>query len=104
MNIKRPRRILVLGFPGAGILQLLTDLTGSSPAPNDNSIAGLSHTWSISTNYYKADLPIWIDEITNVSEWQAEFSKPEAREVVSSLGAWIFCFRHPVTEEDYVCR
>jgi hypothetical protein len=26
--------------------------------------------------------------------------KPEAKEVVSVLGAWIICFRKPVTEED----
>ncbi|KAF2667120.1 hypothetical protein BT63DRAFT_329909 [Microthyrium microscopicum] len=101
MDIKRPRRILLLGAPDTGVLELLTSLCGSSPAPVDNSTAGLSHIWAIKTNYYTADLPIWIDEISSLDEWTTEFSKTEAREVITSLGAWIYCFRRPVTQEDF---
>lgn len=80
------------------------DLTGSFPTQIDNSTAGLSHIYSIKTPYYTADLPIWIDEISDVNAWCDEFSKDMAREVVSALGAWIYCFRRPVMEEDVVGR
>ncbi|KAF2264827.1 hypothetical protein CC78DRAFT_601138 [Lojkania enalia] len=101
MEIQHPRRILALGAPDSGVLSLLKDLTGSAPELISDSTAGLSHTWSLSTRYYTANLPIWIDEIPSVSEWRSEFVKPEAKEVVSVLGAWIFCFRKPVKEEDF---
>lgn len=35
-----------------------------------------------------------------MSEWRAEFTKPEAREVITALGAWIYCFKKPVQETD----
>lgn len=78
-----------------------TDLTGSAPALVSDTTAGLSHEWRLTTKYYTATLPIWIDEIADVSEWRAEFTKPEAREVVSVLGAWVFCFKKPVTDAEF---
>lgn len=35
-----------------------------------------------------------------MTDWRTEFVKPEAREVVNILGAWIYCFRKPVTHSD----
>jgi hypothetical protein len=78
----------------------LVDLTGSAPELVSDSTAGLSHEWSLETRYYSATLPIWIDEVSDVEQWRTEFMKPEAKEVVSVLGAWIVCFRKPVKEED----
>lgn len=43
---------------------------------------------------------MWLDEITDVNEWRVEFSKPEAREVVTVLGGWIYCFKKPVEAKD----
>jgi hypothetical protein len=60
----------------------------------------LTHTWALKTNYYTVTLPIWIDEIPSPAAWSTEFSKPEAREVISVLGAWIYAFRLPVAKED----
>ncbi|PVH95293.1 hypothetical protein DM02DRAFT_617992 [Periconia macrospinosa] len=97
MEIQHPRRILALGAPESGVLSLLKELTGSAPELVSNTTAGLSHEWHLETKYYTAKLPIWLDEIPNVSEWRAEFIKPEAREVITVLGAWVFCFRKPVT-------
>lgn len=99
MEIPNPRRILAVGASDAGVLQFLKDLTGSAPKQVDNSIAGLSHTLRLETSYYTADLPIWIDDISDIQEWRTEFMKPEAREVVSVVGAWIYCFRKPVHEK-----
>ncbi|KAF2785944.1 hypothetical protein K505DRAFT_260969 [Melanomma pulvis-pyrius CBS 109.77] len=100
MEIQHPRRIIALGAPDSGVLNLLKDLTGSAPTPISSTTAGLSHTWALTTKYYTATLPIWIDEIPSVSEWRGEFIKPEAKEVISVIGAWIFCFRRPVTTAD----
>ena len=33
-------------------------------------------------------------------EWRTAFTAPEAREVITVLGAWIYCFRKPVTKTD----
>jgi hypothetical protein len=102
MDVKHPRRILFVGPPEAGALDLISDLTGSAPTSLDGSTAGLSHIWPLKTSYYKADIPIWIDEIVNVETWRDEFMKKEAKEVVSSLGGWVYCFRKPVVEDDLV--
>ncbi|KAF9732349.1 hypothetical protein PMIN06_002099 [Paraphaeosphaeria minitans] len=100
MEISNPRRILAVGAPGSGVLSLLKDLTGSAPELITDTTAGLSHEWNLETKYYTAKLPIWIDEIPDVAEWRSEFTKPEAKEVVTAIGAWIFCFKKPVTEKD----
>ncbi|KNG46662.1 sm-like ribonucleoprotein [Stemphylium lycopersici] len=76
------------------------ELTGSAPEPTSNTTAGLTHEWRLETKYYTATLPIWIDELPNVSEWRNEFTKPEAREVVTALGAWVYCFKRPVDQKD----
>lgn len=76
------------------------ELTGSAPEPTSNTTAGLTHEWRLETKYYTATLPIWIDELPNVSEWRNEFTKPEAREVVTALGAWVYCFKRPVEQKD----
>ncbi|KAF2126454.1 hypothetical protein P153DRAFT_297908 [Dothidotthia symphoricarpi CBS 119687] len=100
MEIKNPRRILAVGPPDSGVLKVLKTLTGSAPEPTAETVAGLTHEWRIETKYYTATVPIWIDEISNVTDWQAEFTKPEAREVVTALGAWMYCFKKPVEEKD----
>ncbi|ENI03452.1 hypothetical protein COCC4DRAFT_142855 [Bipolaris maydis ATCC 48331] len=104
MDIKNPRRLLIVGAPDAGVLPLLKgmfqQLTGSAPEPTSNTTAGLAHELRIETKYYTATVPIWIDELPNVAEWRTEFIKPEAREVVTALGAWVYCFKRPVEEKD----
>lgn len=55
-------------------------------------MAGTTHEWNIKTAYYTAAIPIWIDEITDIAAWKDDFQKPEAREVVEAVGAWIYCF------------
>lgn len=73
-------------------------LTGSAPAITGDSIAGVTHEWSIKTNYYTASVPIWLDEIHEPEIWSKEFLAPEAREVLTVLGAFIVCFRKPIDE------
>ncbi|KAL1304220.1 hypothetical protein AAFC00_000640 [Neodothiora populina] len=101
MEIKHPRRILVLGTPECDISRILKDLTGSLP-PSDTSgsLAGVTHEWSVETNYYNANLPIWIDEVSDLEQWKNEFMKPEAKEVIEAVGAWIFCFSRPSGHDD----
>ncbi|KAF2851493.1 hypothetical protein T440DRAFT_489064 [Plenodomus tracheiphilus IPT5] len=100
MEIRNPGRVLTVGAPDAGVLRLLKELTGSAPEPTAGTTAGLTHDWRLETKYYTATVPIWIDEIPNVSEWRTEFVKPEAREVITVLGGWIYCFKKPVEQKD----
>lgn len=94
MDIKHSRRILVVGAPGCGALDVVKDLTGTAPEPDlSGSCAGLTHEWDVKTAYYSATVPVWIDEVTNVEDWKTEFMKPEAKEVVDAVGAWVYLFR-----------
>jgi ATPase subunit of ABC transporter with duplicated ATPase domains len=91
MDIKHARRILIVGAPGCGSLEITKALTGSSPAPHaSGSCAGLTHEWDVRTAYYNAKVPLWIDEISDVQEWKEEFMKEEAGEVVQAVGAWVY--------------
>jgi hypothetical protein len=80
----------------------MLELTGSAPSPVDASLAGLSHVWNLKTDYYEVELPIWIDEVSDVSAWKSDFLRPEAKDVMAAVGAWVYCFRRPVTDEDLV--
>jgi hypothetical protein len=94
MEIKHSRRLLLLGAPDCGSLDVTHALTGSSPSPSaSGSCAGLTHEWDIKTTYYSATVPLWIDEIADLSEWKEEFLKEEAGEVVRAVGAWVYVFR-----------
>ncbi|KAK4546421.1 hypothetical protein LTR36_002098 [Oleoguttula mirabilis] len=96
MDIKCSRRILGVGAPRSRILDVVKDLTGSTPAPDETgSTAGLTHEWDVKTAYYSAKVPIWVDEIPETEAWKTEFLKPEAQEVVEAVGAWIYCFTKP---------
>lgn len=54
--------------------------------------AGLTHTLPLNTKYYKAAIPIWLDEADWPAEWAADFCSEEARDVVKAIGAWIVLF------------
>jgi hypothetical protein len=112
MELKRSKRILVLGERDSGALGVVKgpyaelqplrnpisndaiDLTGSTPEPGINgSIAGLTHEWIAETPYYTAKVPVWVDELSDIEAWKSEFLKPEAKEVVDAVGAWVLCFK-----------
>ncbi|OMP83194.1 hypothetical protein BK809_0004575 [Diplodia seriata] len=112
MEISNPRRMLVVGAPDSGVLEFLTDLTTTAPPPprptptdddaeaeaantTTTTTAGLTHAWTLTTPYYTATIPIWIDEIAALDAWRADFCGPEAREVVAAVGAWVYVFRKP---------
>jgi len=63
-------------------------------------MAGLSHTWDLTTQYYKAKLSIWIDEVTSISAWKTDFLNADAKEVVRALGAIVLCFKKPATKDE----
>jgi hypothetical protein len=64
------------------------------------TVAGTTHHWPLKTAYYTATVPIWLDEITSPSTWSSEFLAPEAKEVLTALGAFIVCFRKPIDEAE----
>ncbi|THV63508.1 hypothetical protein D6D28_10622 [Aureobasidium pullulans] len=94
MEIKHPRRILVIGKPDSDISRVVKEITGSAPTPDAStgSLAGITHEWNVKTAYYTAAIPVWLDEITDTTAWKSEFLNPEAKEVVQAVGAWIYCF------------
>jgi hypothetical protein len=63
-----------------------------------DTIAGTTHLWPLKTAYYTATIPIWVDEVTSPTTWTSEFLAPEAKEVLTALGAFIVCFRKPINE------
>ncbi|KAK0343743.1 small nuclear ribonucleoprotein Sm D3 [Friedmanniomyces endolithicus] len=76
------------------------DLTGSAPPLNESgSSAGLTHEWHVKTPYYTARVPLWLDEIADSAQWRDDFLKPEAKEVVEAIGAYVYCFRMPQSGE-----
>ncbi|KAL5329154.1 hypothetical protein ACEPPN_002664 [Leptodophora sp. 'Broadleaf-Isolate-01'] len=99
MEISHPRRILAVSRPDSGLLDLVQGLTGSAPTLTTDTVAGTTHNWAVKTSYYTAMIPIWLDEISDASVWSADFLAPEAREVLTVLGAFIVCFRKPVDEK-----
>jgi hypothetical protein len=77
-----------------------TGLTGSLPALPTSTIAGSAHALPLKTRYYTASIPIWLDEVTTPATWATEFLAPEAKEVLSVLGAFLVAFRKPVDEKE----
>src|SRR5690606_18857842 len=104
-------RLLIIGAPQSGKLQLLKELTGSLPSlpplppPGSTetiSHAGLSHTWHLKNAYYNLNIPIWIDEFgaADLDTWKHDFLSEEAKEVREVLGGVIFVFREDRNVED----
>ena len=57
----------------------------------------------VTTPYYSTNIPIWNDTLAAnpaaLDDWQDEWSAPEAREVVQSIGAWIVVVRKPASKQ-----
>ena len=88
MEISHPRRILAVSQPDSGLLDLVkssiplsqntprfltpdADLTGIEATLTADTVAGTTHNWPIKTAYYTANIPIWLDEITEPQTWSA---------------------------------
>ncbi|KAG0648660.1 Small nuclear ribonucleoprotein Sm D3 [Hyphodiscus hymeniophilus] len=95
-EIMKDIRILAVSPPNDGLASLIKGLTNAIPSKTEGSIAGTTHNLNIVTPYYKAEVPIWLDEVTDPKVWASEFLKPEAREVITVLGAFIVCFSKPI--------
>ncbi|KAI1313197.1 hypothetical protein F5Y03DRAFT_338374 [Xylaria venustula] len=98
MEIPNPRRILAVSSADSvqHLTRVLKDLTGTIPEQTSTSLAGASHSLSLKTRYYTAEVPIWLDLISSASEWSASFLSPEAKEVLDVLGGLILVFALPV--------
>lgn len=67
------------------------DLTGTSPTPQP-TLAGTTHPLPLTTPYYTATVPIWLDLVSDPTEWTASFLAPEAKEVLDALGGVVVVF------------
>ncbi|KAK4142474.1 alpha and gamma adaptin binding protein p34-domain-containing protein [Dichotomopilus funicola] len=123
-EIPNPRRILAVSLTNSAqhLSNVIKDITGthptpSTPSPDDDTnntpstttttttpkdppppqptLAGTTHTLPLTTPYYTASIPIWLDLIATPAEWSASFLSPEAREVLGVLGGVVVVFALP---------
>ncbi|KAH6626558.1 hypothetical protein B0J18DRAFT_477319 [Chaetomium sp. MPI-SDFR-AT-0129] len=120
-EIPNPRRILAVSLTNSAqhLSNVIKDITGthptpSTPSPDDTTtttttttttpkdpsppqptLAGTTHTLPLTTPYYTASIPIWLDLIATPAEWSASFLSPEAREVLGVLGGVVVVFALP---------
>ncbi|KAK3328294.1 alpha and gamma adaptin binding protein p34 [Cercophora scortea] len=103
MEIANPRRILAVSLDESmeHLTRVIKDLTGADPAASasadgiDATIAGTTHTLALTTPYYTAQVPIWLDLVSAPDEWAASFLSPEAKEVLTVLGGVVVVFALP---------
>ncbi|PNH37199.1 hypothetical protein VD0004_g9579, partial [Verticillium dahliae] len=106
MEITNPKRILALAAHDRqdDLARFLGALTGTTPEPSTAasatpSLAGTSHVLPLTTSYYTATVPVWLDLVADATDddedWAASFLAPEAREVLDALGGVIVVL--PVT-------
>ncbi|KAL9950020.1 hypothetical protein D7B24_001152 [Verticillium nonalfalfae] len=108
MEIANPKRILALAAHDRqdDLARFLGALTGTTPEPSTAasatpSLAGTSHVLPLTTSYYTATVPVWLDLVADATataidtdgadadadeDWAATFLAPEAREVLDALG------------------
>jgi hypothetical protein len=80
------------------------DLTGSAPQlPEDRSVAGISHSLSLKTAYYTAEIPIWIDTISpsTCSQWLSDFLSADAQQVLQAIGAFVILVSEPLDSAEF---
>ncbi|KAK4040012.1 alpha and gamma adaptin binding protein p34-domain-containing protein [Parachaetomium inaequale] len=124
MEIPNPRRILAVALADSAqhLSDVIKDLTGTHPptqrppSPSEDeeekrentgeqtqtqtaeTLAGTTHPLTLSTPYYTATVPIWLDLVAGLSspaEWAASFLSPEAREVLEVIGGVVVVFGLP---------
>ncbi|OAA58983.1 Alpha/gamma-adaptin-binding protein p34 [Niveomyces insectorum RCEF 264] len=65
MEVSNPRRILAVALPEAQdhLCRVMKDLTGvyPPPSPATGALAGTTHELPLSTPYYTARVPVWLD-------------------------------------------
>ncbi|KAL2163001.1 hypothetical protein VTH06DRAFT_6837 [Thermothelomyces fergusii] len=69
--------------------------SSSSQDPGAETIAGTTHALPLTTPYYTASVPVWLDLVSSPAEWSAAFLSPEAREVLAVLGGVLVVFALP---------
>lgn len=77
------------------MLTMAADLTGNAPNQTSASLAGTTHHLPLTTPYYTATIPIWLDLISSPSEWASCFLSEEAREVLAVIGGMVLVFALP---------
>lgn len=77
----------------------MTDLSGTHPTPSP-TLSGTTHPLPLSTPYYTATLPLWLDLIDDPADWAATFLTPEAKEVLDALGGLLVIFEIPAKADD----
>ncbi|KAL2126105.1 hypothetical protein VTI74DRAFT_1690 [Chaetomium olivicolor] len=103
MEIQYPRRILAVSLTDSAqhLSDVIKDLTGTHPSPSPaqgdsaGTLAGTTHPLPLSTPYYTASVPVWLDLISSPPEWSSSFLSAEAKEVLEVLGGVLVVFAIP---------
>ncbi|KAM0811123.1 putative Increased recombination centers protein 6 [Seiridium cardinale] len=97
MDISNPRRILAVSLTDSEphLSKFVKDLTGNAPESSSTTLAGTTHDLDLKTAYYTATVPIWLDLISEPSDWSESFLAPEAKEVLDVLGGVVIVFPLP---------
>ncbi|KAK3350787.1 hypothetical protein B0H65DRAFT_518365 [Neurospora tetraspora] len=116
-EITNPRRILAVALTDSSdhLGAVIRDLTGTAPTPQQQppsqeedasehttepSLAGTTHPLPLSTPYYTAQIPIWLDLISSPADWSASFLSEEAKEVLGVLGGVVCVFEVPSSKSE----
>ena len=97
---------LLIAYNAIAIPTLANQRTPSTTASLQTDLALSSY--DIHTAYYGASIPLWRDQLPDLSrdaidKWKAEWiESEEAGEVVSVVGAWIVVFRSPRDKAELV--
>ncbi|SPO06958.1 uncharacterized protein DNG_09652 [Cephalotrichum gorgonifer] len=97
-EVENPRRILAVSLESSSehLARVVKDLSGTAPTPSP-TLSGVTHILPLSTPYYTASLPVWLDLIEDPEDWSSTFLSPEAKEVLDVLGGLIVVFEIPTT-------
>jgi alpha- and gamma-adaptin-binding protein p34 len=68
------------------------------PESASTTLAGTTHALNLTTAYYTASVPVWLDLISSPEEWAESFLSPEAKEVLEVLGGVVIVFPLPTTQ------
>ncbi|PFH60998.1 hypothetical protein XA68_18416 [Ophiocordyceps unilateralis] len=100
MQVSNPKRLLAVSLEQQAdhLSRVLQDLTGQTPS--SSALAGTTHDLGISTRYYNASIPVWLDLIAAPTEWADSFLSDEAVEVLAVLGGLIVVFGLPANKAE----
>ncbi|KKA28984.1 hypothetical protein TD95_000925 [Thielaviopsis punctulata] len=80
-----------------------SSISGSTPE-FEESLSGVLHQLSLTTAYYTANIPVWLDVTSSPQEWRESFLSDEAKEVLEALGGLVVVFRANISPKETAAK